>query len=200
MPLATLRTTPVLALALGAVMTAGAVIWAQNRDAPGRPYPRDFRSWRHVKSIVIGPEHKSFPNRGGIHHYYANGPAVEGYRTGSFPNGSVIVDEGVFTKDGTDQAKGILLEADRRGLDVMVKNDQRYTATGGWGFEHFDRDGATGTLSADGRGKCLECHATAARDHVFSYDSKLREASRWQHSFASSAIVWRRQRVSWRWS
>jgi hypothetical protein len=168
MPLTTLRSKAVLILALGAIMTAGAAIWAQNKDTTGVPYPRDFRSWRHVKSIVIGPEHKSFPNRGGIHHYYANEPAVEGYRTGTFPNGAVIVDEGVFTTEGTDQARGILLEGDRRALDVMLKNDQRYKDTGGWGFEHFDRDSTTGTLTADSRGQCLECHSTAARDHVFS--------------------------------
>jgi len=168
MPLTTLRINSLLYLALSGFMTAGAAIWAQNGDAAEVPYPRDFRAWRHVKSIVIGPEHKSFPVRGGIHHYYANELAVEGYRTGTFPNGSMIVDEAVFTKDGTDQARGILLEADRRALDVMVKNDQRYKDTGGWGFEHFDRDSAAGMLSADGRGKCFECHSTAARDHVFS--------------------------------
>jgi hypothetical protein len=168
MSLTTPRTNVFLVLALATVMTAGAAIWAQNKDAPDVPYPRDFRSWRHVKSIVIGPEHGSFPSRGGIHHYYANEPALEGYRTGTFPNGAVIVDEGVFTKDGTDHARGILLEADRRSLDVMLKDDQRYKDTGGWGFEHFDRDSTTGTLSADSRGKCLECHSTAARDHVFS--------------------------------
>jgi hypothetical protein len=167
MPLTTLRSNSVLTLA-GAVMTAAAAICAQNKDVPDVPYPRDFRSWQHVKSIVIGPEHKSFPNRGGIHHYYANEPAVEGYRTGTFPNGSMIVDEAVFTKDGTDQATGILLEGDRRALDVMVKNDQRYKDSGGWGFEHFDRDSTTAMLSAEGRNKCFECHSTAARDHVFS--------------------------------
>jgi quercetin dioxygenase-like cupin family protein len=143
-------TNSVLTLALGVIMTAGAAMWAQNTDAPDVPYPRDFRSWRHVKSIVIGPEHKSFPNRGGIHHYYANELALEGYRTGTFPNGSVIVDEAVFTKDGTDQAKGTLVEGDRRALDVMVKNDQRYKETGGWGFEHFDRDSTKSMLSGDG--------------------------------------------------
>jgi Cytochrome P460 len=93
---------------------------------------------------------------------------MKGYRTGKFPNGSVIVDEAVFTKDGEDQAKGILLEANRRALDVMVKNDRLYKDTGGWGFQHFDRDTTTGTLNMEARGKCQECHANAKRDHVFS--------------------------------
>jgi hypothetical protein len=168
MLLTTLRTNSVRKLTLGAVVMAGAALLAQTKEAPDVPYPRDFRSWRHVKSIVIGPEHASFPNRGGIHHYYANEQALEGYRTGTFPNGSVIVDEAVFTKDGTGQGKGILLEGDRRALDVMVKNDQLYKDTGGWGFEHFDRDSPAGMLPSADRRKCLDCHSTAARDHVFS--------------------------------
>jgi hypothetical protein len=140
----------------------------QAGDVPQVPYPQDFRSWQHVKSIVIGPEHTSFALRGGIHHYYANDLAMAGYRSGTFPNGSVIVDEAVFTKAGEDQAQGITLEGERRGLDVMIKNDRLYGDTGGWGFDHFDRDNRTGTLDASGRAKCAGCHAKAQRDHVFS--------------------------------
>jgi hypothetical protein len=132
-------------------------------------FPDGFRSWQHVKSLVVGPEHKSFPNRGGIHHYYANDKAVEGYRSGKFPNGAVIVIEAVFTKDGEGQAKGMVLEGDRRFLDVMEKNDRLYTDTGGWGFDHFDGQGRTGALAVGERSKCYECHAQSKeRDHVFS--------------------------------
>jgi Cytochrome P460 len=155
-----------IAVGVAALLTTIVVIRAS--DPPEVPYPSGFRSWQHVKSIIIGPEHRSFANRGGIHHYYANEQAMTGYRTGTFANGSIIVDEGVFTKDGEDQAKGILLEAGRRSLDVMVKNDRLYKDTGGWGFQHFDRETTTGTLNAEARGKCEECHANAKRDHVFS--------------------------------
>ena len=133
------------------------------------PYPSGFRAWQHVKSIVVGPEHPSYAIRGGIHHYYANDKAIEGYRTGRFPNGSVIVDEGLFTKDGEGQAKGIVLEGERRSVEVMVKNDQLYQDTGGWGFEAFNRDEWTGKLKADGRAQCLSCHSKAKeRDYIFS--------------------------------
>jgi hypothetical protein len=166
MRLHTLRPNSVVLLALAVILPTAAAIRAN--DTPVVPYPRDFRSCRHVKSIVVGPEHRSFAVRGGMHHYYANDQALKGYRTGKFPNGSVIVDEAVFAKDGADQAKGIQLEGDRRGLDVMVKHDRLYKDTGGWGFEHFDRDDTTGTLSSDARAKCEECHAKAKRDHVYS--------------------------------
>lgn len=29
---------------------------------------------------------------------------MEGYRTGKFPNGAILVDEGVFTRDGDGRA------------------------------------------------------------------------------------------------
>jgi hypothetical protein len=143
-----------------------AAIGAQ--PAPAVPFPHDYRSWQHVKSLVIGPEHRSFASRGGIHHYYANKKAVEGYRTGRFPNGSVIAAEAVVAEDGTGQAKGALLEGQRRFMDVMVKNDRLYRDTGGWGFAHFEGE-ATGRLEAAGPTQCYECHAKRKdRDHVFS--------------------------------
>jgi hypothetical protein len=155
-----------LALSLTALLATAAAIQASG--LPNVPYPHEFRSWQHVKSIVIGPEHASFAARGGIHHYYANELAMEGYRTGTFPDGSVIVDEGVLTKAGDGPAKGITLEGERRAIDVMVKNAGLYAATEGWGFEHFNGNEQTATLDAERRGKCLECHAKAQRDHVYS--------------------------------
>lgn len=152
-------------LAATAIMVA--VISAQ--PLPAVPHPQDYRSWQHVKSIVIGPEHASFARRGGMHHYYANKEALEGYRTGTFPNGSVIVDEGVSTKDGEGPLKGLMLEGSRRSLDVMIKNDRLYAETSGWGFEHFDGEEKTGRLDGKGRAQCLECHSKRKdRDLVFS--------------------------------
>ena len=153
-----------LALATALV---GAILSAAQPQAPV-PYPDGFRGWQHVKSSVVGPEHASFANRGGFHHFYANAAAIEGYRTGTFPNGSVLVDEGVVAKPGEDRLKGILLEGDRRSVDVMVKDDRLYKDTGGWGFEHFDGTGRAGTLSSDAKGKCFACHGMqTSRDSVF---------------------------------
>jgi len=158
---------PEAALLIAALLMAAGAI--QAGDQPDVPYPTGFRSWQHVKSAMVGPEHKSFPNRGGFHHFYANNIAMEGYRTGKFPNGSVIVDEGVSTKEGEGGAKGIELEGERRSVDVMVKNDQLYAETGGWGFEHFEKDSKAGVLPASGRATCLACHSQQKdRDHVFS--------------------------------
>jgi hypothetical protein len=135
---------------------------------PAVPYPEGFRSWTVVKSLVVGPDHESFSKRGGLHHYYANEKAVVGYRTGTFPDGSMVVDEAVFMKDGDGRARGMLLEGDRRFLDVMVKDSRRFASTGGWGYGHFDRDDRAGQLSVADRAACAACHAKAPADHVFS--------------------------------
>ena len=152
---------------IAAVVVAGAATSGQS--TPSVPVPQGFRAWQHVKSIVVGPGHKSFARRGGIHHYYANEKATEGYRTGTFPNGSIIVDEAVTAKDGEGDATGILLEGARRSLDVMVKDDRLYKETGGWGFEHFDGDNPAGQLTSEQRTQCYQCHSKRKdRDHVFS--------------------------------
>jgi len=133
------------------------------------PYPDGFRSWMVVKSMIVGPAHESFAKRGGLHHYYANDKAVAGYRTGTFPDGAIVVDEAVLTKEGEGRAAGLLLEGERRFLDVMVKDAERYKSTGGWGYEHFDGAGQTGRLTDAERGTCAACHAKAPADHVFSH-------------------------------
>ena len=160
----TIEAVPFLLLAC--VMSVAAVSAADDR--PPVPYPEGFRSWVVAKSVVVGPDHPTFANRGGIHHYYANEKALTGYRTGTFPDGSIVVDEAVFTKDGEGPAKGIVFEGERRFLDVMVKDARSYESTGGWGYEHFDKDERDGRLSDRDRATCSACHAKSPTDHVFS--------------------------------
>ena len=132
------------------------------------PFPDGYRSWQHVKSVVVGPEHRSFAGEGGkIFQFYANPEAVEGYRAGKFPNGSVLVRETLHTIAGEGESKGILKEGERSGLDVMRKDDRLYQETGGWGFETFDSKNAR--LAAKDRAQCYACHSKQ-KDHdlVFS--------------------------------
>ena len=97
--------------------------------------------------------------------FYANAQAMEGYRTGAFPDGSIIVDEGVYA----DDAKGVMVERGSRSLDVMHKNSATHAATGGWGFEHFDGDSQVGSGTAEARAACATCHGQRkAQDYVFS--------------------------------
>ena len=75
------------------------------------PYPAGYRQWTHVKSTLIGPQHPRFAANGGLHHFYANEKALEGYRTGKFPDGAVLVDDLLEIKD---IGGGITAESTRR--------------------------------------------------------------------------------------
>ncbi len=130
------------------------------------PYPADFRQWAHVKSTLVGPENPSFKTNGGIHHFYANEKALEGYRTGKFPDGAVLIDDLLDTQPG--KAQGVTGEGARKRLAVMVRNEKRYASTGGWGFEVFRADTQTASLNADSRNTCFECHQTAPANLVFT--------------------------------
>jgi hypothetical protein len=132
------------------------------------PFPDGYRAWQHVKSVVFGPEHKSFAAEGGkVFHFYANPQAIEGYRAGKFANGSIIVRETLRAVAGGGDSKGVLTEGERSALDVMIKDDRLFQETGGWGFETFDSKNAR--LADKGRAQCYACHSKQKEhDLVFS--------------------------------
>ena len=124
-----------------ALLVALAITGSAN-SADTVPYPESFRTWSHVKSGVIGPQHKNFASLGGLHHVYANKEAMAGYKTRQFPEQSVIVFEWLewAEKDGA------ILEGPRRQIDVMAKDSKRYAQTGGWGLDRYWRGKSTGEL------------------------------------------------------
>jgi Cytochrome P460 len=66
-------------------------------------------------------------------------------------------------------AAGILLEGERRSVEVMVKDDGLYKETGGWGFERFDGTSKAGRLTTADRVACFGCHSMQKdRDLVFT--------------------------------
>ncbi|HET7220957.1 MAG TPA: cytochrome P460 family protein [Vicinamibacterales bacterium] len=127
-------------------------------------FPDGYRSWTHVKSTIVGPESASFATNGGLHHFYANPRAMEGYRSGNFADGAVLIDDLVELKAN---GGGVSIEGPRRRLAVMVKDSRRFADTGGWGFEIFKADTREGSLSTDGRNACFGCHKKAD-EGVFS--------------------------------
>lgn len=153
-----------LALAATCIGTWNLSLWAKPNDAV--PYPAGYRQWAHVSSALIGPQSPAFENSGGIHHIYANEKAMEGYRTGRFPDGSVLVADFLETRESA----GVTTEGSRRRIDVMVKESKRYAETGGWGFEQFRGDSQTDRMvTAQIATKCFACHAQQKEhDSVFS--------------------------------
>jgi len=137
------------------------IVWAAE---PGQ-YPGNFRRWVHVGTGVIqsgGP----FPeSEQGMHHIFANPKAVDGYASGVFPDGSVIV----YELREAQQKNGVLFEGERRRVDVMIRDSGRYKNTGGWRFERFMGNQQTQDAVADSGASCFQCHTSAAaHGFVFS--------------------------------
>src|SRR3954471_20777299 len=111
------------------MMLLAAACFADTLSMPAQPddpaeFPSDFRTFAHVKTMLIGPQS---PTDGGFHHIYANPKAVEGYKTGKFPDGSILVYDLLEAKE----SPGYTNEGATRRIDVMVKQSERYSATGG---------------------------------------------------------------------
>src|SRR5438034_11321472 len=106
------------------VFAASFSLWAQLDDAA--PFPTEFRKWAHVKTVLVGPQSAAFATEGGIHHIYANDKALEGYETGKFPDGSVIVYDLLEIRE----IAGNTIEGPTRRIDVMVKQSELHRTTG----------------------------------------------------------------------
>jgi hypothetical protein len=146
------------------ILTAAAAIAA---DYPQVAYPEAYRDWRHVKSMLIEEGHSLHASFGGLHHIYANDKALEGYRSGRFPDGAVIVFDLLEATRTPDHA---VVEGARKVLGVMEKDAKRFSATGGWGFEGFKGDSHSDRAVAENAASaCYACHTgQKERDYVFS--------------------------------
>jgi Cytochrome P460 len=128
-------------------------------------YPEGYRDWTHVKSMVINPGHPLYEAFGGIHHLYANGKALAGYKSGKFPDGAVIVFD-LLTANSEGNA---IQEGERKVVGVMVKKAKKYKDTGGWGFEGFKGDTRDRAVGPNAATACFGCHtAQKDQDYVFS--------------------------------
>lgn len=150
----------------GAIWLAATATVAAAQDATVA-YPEGYRGWTHVKSMVIEDGHPLYESFGGIHHLYANAPALEGYRSGSFPDGAVIA----FDLLEATRADGALTEGARKVLGVMVKDSAAHADTGGWGFEGWaGGDPGRPVVGAAAAEACFACH-TAVKDTGFVFSS-----------------------------
>ena len=136
------------------------VAWLPHGVGDDVAYPEGYRTWSHVKSTVISPTHKSYASTGGFQHIYANEPAMAGYRTRVFPEGSVIVFDWLAMTDNS----GAYSEGARRQVDVMVRDSVRFASSGGWGFQRFVGDSRTERSTTLTPEKCHACHVNLAKD------------------------------------
>jgi hypothetical protein len=118
-------------------------------DSEGRmklPSPAIFRRWVFVGAPLtpngLNNGQAGFPE---YHHVYVEEKNVEAYlKTGSFPEGTVIVKE--LTRvlnptfpDGsrTEPSGRGFFNGQYNGIDLTVKDSKRFAKTNGWGFFTF---------------------------------------------------------------
>ncbi len=128
-------------------------------------YPVNYRSWQHLKSMAIQPGHPLESPFGGIHHIYANPLAMRGLNTDDFADGAVFV----FDLLDYIESENLIVEGERKRIDVMQFDRESFADTGGWGFETFVGNSKTERLEQDVATTCFSCHeSVASSSYVFS--------------------------------
>lgn len=148
---------PVLLLAvLAAVLIGGQSPTEASGAGAQVTYPEGYRSWTHVKSMVILEGHVHFNAFGGFHHVYANEKALNSLKGETpFAKGAVLV----FELRETVMEDNAITAGPRQVIGVMEKDPARFPATEGWGFEDFKFIGdSVERMVTDARAQCLSCH------------------------------------------
>lgn len=173
----------VAALAITAVVAA-VVVDAQTRAgaaAAGAQFaadgtmtlPTGHRSWVFIGAPLtpnaLNGGKAGFPE---YHNVYVQPAHLAAYqRTGSFPEGTVIVKELVLLRPGTHADGSADTPAGRgysqgefNGMDVTVKDSKRFAATNGWGFFNFGHHALpyNATAKPAPRAECAYCHIAGA--------------------------------------
>ena len=141
--------------------------------------PDGFRQWVFIGAPLtphgLNNGKAGFPE---FHHVYVNPDAFAVYeKTGVFPDGTVIAKELVLLQKG-DYPDGSKLAPSGRGyfagefqgMDVMVKDSQRFKSSNGWGFFNFGHHSPPYMAAAQAAPKesCSGCHtANAGPNMVF---------------------------------
>jgi hypothetical protein len=132
--------------------------------------PPGYRDWRFISAAHEAGDLDD------IRVVIGNDKAVEAYRAGKpFPEGTIIgraawkmVPSEENNKTFGQAQSFVPGDAPDWYLQFMVKDTEKYAATGGWGYSNFDKDLKPLT---DERMmySCFSCHkAVAARDFIFT--------------------------------
>ena len=151
-------------LVVALLLTAAIGGAAHSHAAAPIAFPEGYERWTRIKTTLIGPDSPMVSMEGGYHHFYGNDRALAGYRSGVFPDGSILVDDRLEAVSDS----GVSSEGRRMRVAVMVKDSARFADSSNWGFEVFPGDARTASLDAAGKAACLACHQRAPRDFVFS--------------------------------
>ena len=142
--------------------------------------PDDYHRWVFLGSPLtpnaLNGGEAGFPE---YHNVYVHPAAFDAYRrTGQWPEGTILLKELQRTLDGR-ASDGSRVEASgrgyfpgqRNGIDIAVKDSERFKDTKGWGFFNFGHHAPPYARSAAAAPKasCAGCHEqNATADMVFS--------------------------------
>jgi Cytochrome P460 len=122
------------------------------------PFPEGYRQW-YVDHSTVSLQGHTPESEVGMQHVYANEAALKGLETGKFDNGAMfVVDQFAYVEDNNKT----LSQGSRKGIAVMLRDEQRFKDTGGWGFEAFKGGDPSQRVVNDGGKTCFACHAPNA--------------------------------------
>ena len=148
-------------LATSLILGMMSTLYAENVNVE---YPQGYKEWKHIKTMIIKPEHPMADVFHGIHHIYANDKAYKGYKTGKFEDGSVIALDFLSYVD----VNASISETSRIYVATMVKDEKKYKKTYGWGYEAF-KGNSKEKLVTNVYNMCVNCHKPQEKNnYVFS--------------------------------
>jgi hypothetical protein len=158
---------------LSIAAVAFALLLRAGDDAPSVPYPEGYRNWSFLHGSLVPPGAAGFskspcvkPCSNGMFYFYGNELAMKGLRTGQYDDGAIIAEELLEFNIGE---KGSGSEGRRVLTAVMIKDSQRYAATGGWGYGNFFEGSKVSTLDLKAQQACHQCHVSQKdKGYVFS--------------------------------
>jgi hypothetical protein len=129
--------------------------------------PPGYRDW---KLVSVAREEGKLDD---IRAILGNDEAIKAYREGKpFPDGSIIA-RIAWSYDVSEENNRIfgnhqsfVAGTPKNGVQFMVKDSKKYSATGGWGYGHFENGISAGETVLK---TCFACHvAIKERDFVFT--------------------------------
>lgn len=136
--------------------------------------PTEYRRWVFV-GASLGLTYSPAPaatmsghQQEMFHHTYLAPRAYDEYlRNGEFPEKTMLVLELYEAGEKVEPATGGLFEAQRRAVEVAVKDRERFPGSG-WAYFAFG-DGRTEAAPPVSSPRCVTCHREhAAHDNVFT--------------------------------
>jgi len=152
-------------LLLGVAAASVGALLAQGQKKGPIAYPKGYRHWTLVKSMVIfSNQHPLYERFSGLHNVYVNDTGLPSLQQGkAYADGSALV----FDLYDISSGRGAIETRSRKFLAVMKKNAKLYSETGGWGFEVFPGNEEKGSLQ--NMKQCFDCHLKQKRvDYVYS--------------------------------